>query len=145
MFVDRFQTALKIREKWSADPVFIQLIHFANILENPSSFTIMFYGRSYEMPIVAAIYLIFNLRSPIIRSRIFSMFSWFVAIEGRPLRGSSLIFFRPCLNSAADFLPSYIMEQIILKLPLCHCGFVSPLTLFYIVILQYKYLFTARC
>ena len=48
--------------------------HLIEILKNPSSFTIMFCARSYEMSTVIAISLIFNLRFPIIRSHIFRWF-----------------------------------------------------------------------
>ena len=47
------------------------VIYLAEILENPSSFTIMFCACSYEISTVSAISLIFNLRSPIINFHIF--------------------------------------------------------------------------
>ena len=66
-------------------------------------FAWMFCARSYEMPAVSAISLIFNLRFPIIISHIFSMLSWIVDVEGRPLQGSSSILFWPRFNTVAYF------------------------------------------
>ena len=51
--------------------------------------------------------LIFNLRSLIIKSHIFSMFSSSVNVVDRQLRGSSSISSRPGLNSTAQFFTSY--------------------------------------
>jgi hypothetical protein len=61
--------------------------HLADTLGNPSSLAMMFCVRSYELAIVSAISLMVNLRSPIIRSHTFAIFSSVVDVVGRPERG----------------------------------------------------------
>jgi hypothetical protein len=66
----------------------------------------MFCVRSYELTIVSAISLMANLRSPIIRSHTFAIFSSVLDVVGRPERDSSSMLFRPRLNSATHFFYS---------------------------------------
>ena len=92
--------------------------HLAEILENPTSFTIMFWACLYQMPTVSAISLILNLRSPIIRSHVFNVFlgRWILS--------------RPRMSSAAHFVIILHNGVLVLKLPPYLRGSISPLTLF---------------